>query len=201
MPSVSAGRNTDARRGRAPRGQKGLLSRVGTLPPGPLHGGGYLVGPEMQRASSVGQWESASAHNSTAAAFGGLSICTPHPPLSSHAPRGGAQRVPSAPLSSTWPPRLTCPVILCPGKRRYDRKQSGFGGQTKPVFHKKAKTTKKIVLKLECTKCKAKRIAMPALVGPSWREGVGKRKRKMNILSNHPHQDFQTGAVGSVLKS
>lgn len=26
------------------------------------------------------------------------------------------------------------------GKRRYDRKQSGYGGQTKPVFHKKAKT-------------------------------------------------------------
>jgi hypothetical protein len=22
------------------------------------------------------------------------------------------------------------------GKRRYDRKQSGYGGQTKPVFHK-----------------------------------------------------------------
>merc|ERR1712006_45566 len=40
------------------------------------------------------------------------------------------------------------------GKRRYDRKQSGFGGQTKPVFHKKAKTTKKIVLRLECQQCK-----------------------------------------------
>ena len=23
------------------------------------------------------------------------------------------------------------------GKRRYDEKQTGFGGQTKPVFHKK----------------------------------------------------------------
>jgi large subunit ribosomal protein L44e len=34
------------------------------------------------------------------------------------------------------------------GKRRYDRKQSGYGGQTKPVFHKKAKTTKKVVLRL-----------------------------------------------------
>ncbi|URE09200.1 septum-promoting GTP-binding protein [Musa troglodytarum] len=40
------------------------------------------------------------------------------------------------------------------GKRRYDRKQSGYGGQTKPVFHKKAKTTKKIVLKLQCQSCK-----------------------------------------------
>ena len=33
----------------------------------------------------------------------------------------------------------------------------GFGGQTKPVFHKKAKTTKKIVLRLECKDCKAKK--------------------------------------------
>ncbi len=33
------------------------------------------------------------------------------------------------------------------GKRRYDAKQKGFGGQTKPIFHKKVKTTKKIVLK------------------------------------------------------
>jgi ribosomal protein L44E len=41
-----------------------------------------------------------------------------------------------------------------PGKRRYDRKQSGYGGQTKPVFHKKAKTTKKIVLRLQCQVCK-----------------------------------------------
>merc|ERR1711907_181416 len=35
--------------------------------------------------------------------------------------------------------------LYAQGKRRYDRKQQGYGGQTKPVFHKKAKTTKKIV--------------------------------------------------------
>merc|ERR1711953_898208 len=46
--------------------------------------------------------------------------------------------------------------LYAQGKRRYDRKQQGFGGQTKPIFHKKAKTTKKITLRLECTKCKAK---------------------------------------------
>merc|ERR1712121_254086 len=40
------------------------------------------------------------------------------------------------------------------GKRRYDRKQSGYGGQTKVIFRKKAKTTRKIVLKMECTECK-----------------------------------------------
>ncbi|EGB05663.1 ribosomal protein L44 [Aureococcus anophagefferens] len=43
------------------------------------------------------------------------------------------------------------------GKRRYDMKQMGFGGQTKPVFHKKAKTTKKVTLRLECKECKAKK--------------------------------------------
>jgi large subunit ribosomal protein L44e len=46
--------------------------------------------------------------------------------------------------------------VFAMGKRRYDRKQRGFGGQTKPIFHKKAKTTKKIQLRLECTECKCK---------------------------------------------
>ncbi|KAM7465163.1 hypothetical protein LguiB_012725 [Lonicera macranthoides] len=44
--------------------------------------------------------------------------------------------------------------LAAQGKRRYDRKQSGYGGQTKPVFHKKAKTAKKIVLRLQCQGCK-----------------------------------------------
>ena len=30
-----------------------------------------------------------------------------------------------------------CVLSLKLGKRRYDRKQRGYGGQTKPVFHKK----------------------------------------------------------------
>ena len=38
--------------------------------------------------------------------------------------------------------------LAAQGKRRYDRKQKGYGGQTKPIFRKKAKTTKKIVLRL-----------------------------------------------------
>merc|ERR1712166_167801 len=46
--------------------------------------------------------------------------------------------------------------LYAQGKRRYDRKQQGYGGQTNPVFHKKAKTTKKIVLRLECSECKYK---------------------------------------------
>ena len=30
--------------------------------------------------------------------------------------------------------------LYAQGKRRYDAKQKGYGGQTKPVFHKKAKS-------------------------------------------------------------
>ncbi|KAK9813876.1 hypothetical protein WJX73_003036 [Symbiochloris irregularis] len=45
--------------------------------------------------------------------------------------------------------------LYAQGKRRYTRKQAGFGGQTKPIFHKKAKTTKKIALRLQCQVCKA----------------------------------------------
>ena len=46
------------------------------------------------------------------------------------------------------------------GKRRYDAKQKGFGGQTKPILRKKAKQTKKITIRLECTKpdCKRRRL-------------------------------------------
>ena len=43
------------------------------------------------------------------------------------------------------------PLIYSPS---YNAKQKGYGGQTKPVFRKKAKTTKKIALKLECSKCR-----------------------------------------------
>merc|ERR1712156_820232 len=42
------------------------------------------------------------------------------------------------------------------GARRYRSKQSGFGGQTKPIFRKKAKQTKKVTLRLECTVCKTR---------------------------------------------
>ncbi|KAH9411451.1 ribosomal protein L44 [Ordospora pajunii] len=40
------------------------------------------------------------------------------------------------------------------GERRYAIKQRGYGGQTRPVLRRKAKVTKKFVLKLECTTCK-----------------------------------------------
>lgn len=33
------------------------------------------------------------------------------------------------------------PSSLFSGKRRYDRKQQGYGGQTKPIFRKKVPST------------------------------------------------------------
>lgn len=71
---------------------------------------------------------------------------------------------PRARLEPRPPRRCTSRALSRPltrprdaGKRRYDRKQQGYGGQTKPVFHKKAKTTKKITLRLECKVCKTKK--------------------------------------------
>merc|ERR1719310_1519369 len=43
---------------------------------------------------------------------------------------------------------------LAQGTRRYQAKQKGFGGQTKPIFRKKAKLTKKTSLKMCCQICK-----------------------------------------------
>eukprot|EP01113_Clastostelium_recurvatum_P026058 TRINITY_DN312_c0_g2_i3.p2 TRINITY_DN312_c0_g2~~TRINITY_DN312_c0_g2_i3.p2 ORF type:complete len:107 (-),score=25.31 TRINITY_DN312_c0_g2_i3:68-388(-) len=71
--------------------------------------------------------------------------------------------------------------MFAQGKRRYDRKQAGFGGQTKPVFHKKAKTTKKIVLKMECNKCGMKR--MKVLKRCKHFELGGEKKTKGAALS------------------
>ena len=47
--------------------------------------------------------------------------------------------------------------LFVTGKRRYDRKQRGYGGQTKTIFRKKAKTTKKVVLRMECLTCRKKK--------------------------------------------
>lgn len=42
---------------------------------------------------------------------------------------------------------------LAAGRRRYDAKQKGYGGQKKPIQRKTAKITKKQVLKLTCREC------------------------------------------------
>merc|ERR1712014_17676 len=47
--------------------------------------------------------------------------------------------------------------LAAQGKRRYDAKQRGFGGQKKPIQKRKYKITKKISLRLECSVCKRKR--------------------------------------------
>lgn len=88
--------------------------------------------------------------------------------------------------SSPPPPAATHPTVtqyktgkaslFAQGKRRYDRKQSGYGGQTKPVFHKKAKTTKKIVLRLQCQSCKA--VCMKAIKRCKHFEIGGEKKNK-----------------------
>lgn len=89
------------------------------------------------------------------------------------------------------------------GRRRYDRKQQGFGGQTKPIFRKKvtfnlfvhcltshaitphclwlqAKTTKKIVLRMECTECKFRK--QTPLKRCKHFELGGDRKRKGQMI-------------------
>ena len=73
-------------------------------------------------------------------------------------------------------------VFYAQGKPRYDRKQSDYGGQTKPIFHKKAKTTKKIVLRLECVEpnCRSKR--MLAIKRCKHFELGGDKKRKSQVI-------------------
>uniref|UniRef100_A0A3Q2DRK3 60S ribosomal protein L36a n=1 Tax=Cyprinodon variegatus TaxID=28743 RepID=A0A3Q2DRK3_CYPVA len=80
--------------------------------------------------------------------------------------------------------------LYAQGKRRYDRKQSGYGGQTKPIFRKKAKTTKKIVLRLECVEpnCRSKR--MLAIKRCKHFELGGDKKRK---VGRKQHQHFRVG--------
>ncbi|MCC6010815.1 MAG: 50S ribosomal protein L44e [Desulfurococcaceae archaeon] len=42
---------------------------------------------------------------------------------------------------------------LAEGERRYARKKRGYGSKRKPEQKRFAKTTKKVVLKLKCSKC------------------------------------------------
>ncbi|XP_039111316.1 60S ribosomal protein L36a-like [Hyaena hyaena] len=67
------------------------------------------------------------------------------------------------------------------GKRRYDRK-SGYGGQTKPIFWKKAKTTKKIVLRLEYVEPNCRSERMLAIKRCKHFELGGDKKRKGQVI-------------------
>jgi len=42
---------------------------------------------------------------------------------------------------------------LAAGRRRYNRKLRGYGGQPKPIQRKTAKTTKKMTVQLSCKDC------------------------------------------------
>jgi hypothetical protein len=55
--------------------------------------------------------------------------------------------------------RFFCHHFVLAGKRRYDRKQSGFGGQTKPVFRKKVRSCWGLPLFVRPVVCH--RIALP----------------------------------------
>lgn len=44
------------------------------------------------------------------------------------------------PHAITWQKKAGKASLMAQGKRRYDRKQAGFGGQTKPVFKKKVRS-------------------------------------------------------------
>ncbi|KAF8999090.1 ribosomal protein L44-domain-containing protein [Cyathus striatus] len=87
--------------------------------------------------------------------------------------------------------------LFAQGKRRYDRKQSGYGGQTKPVFHKKAKTTKKVVLRLECTVCKYK--MQLSLKRCKHFELGGEKKTKGAALTFVSLSTFAAGIIGANL--
>jgi hypothetical protein len=54
-------------------------------------------------------------------------------------PTLAAVRANSAARSQVTQYKKGADSLLAQGKRRYDRKMQGFGGQKKPIFHKKAK--------------------------------------------------------------
>ncbi len=76
--------------------------------------------------------------------------------------------------------KKTPECVRAQGRRRYDRKQRGFGGQTRPIQRNKVKTTKKIVLRLECTDCKKKQFA--PLKRTKHFELGGDKKRKGQMI-------------------
>ncbi|XP_054575703.1 60S ribosomal protein L36a-like [Eptesicus fuscus] len=71
--------------------------------------------------------------------------------------------------------------LYAQGKRRYDRKQSGYGGQTKPIFRKKAKTTK-TVLRLESVEPNCRSERMLAIKRCKHFELGGGKKRKGQVI-------------------
>lgn len=67
------------------------------------------------------------------------------------------------------------------GTRRYRRKQRGYHGQTKPILRRKAKITKKLVIKMKCNVCDAKH--QQAMKRAKHVEFGGKKKIKGQALT------------------
>ncbi|XP_039318138.1 large ribosomal subunit protein eL42-like [Saimiri boliviensis] len=72
--------------------------------------------------------------------------------------------------------------LYAQGKRCYDQKQSGYGGQTKSIFRKKAKTTKKTVLSLECVEPNCRCNRMLVIKRCRHFELGGDKKRKGHVI-------------------
>ncbi|KAM9609862.1 LOW QUALITY PROTEIN: large ribosomal subunit protein eL42-like [Trichechus inunguis] len=68
--------------------------------------------------------------------------------------------------------------LYATGERCYDGKQSGYGGQTKPIFWKKARITKKIVLRLQCVEPNCRSTRMLAMKRCKHFELGGDKKKK-----------------------
>ncbi|XP_034371181.1 large ribosomal subunit protein eL42-like [Arvicanthis niloticus] len=72
--------------------------------------------------------------------------------------------------------------LYAQGKRRYDTKQGGYGGQTKPIFLKKVKTTKKLVLRRECVESKCRSQRMLTIKRHKHFNLGGDKKRKGQVI-------------------
>ncbi|XP_036886188.1 60S ribosomal protein L36a-like [Sturnira hondurensis] len=70
----------------------------------------------------------------------------------------------------------------CRNKRPYDRRQSGCGGQTESIFHKKATATKKVVRRLKCIKPNYTSKRMLAMKRCEHSELGGAKKRKSQVI-------------------
>merc|ERR1712071_384998 len=66
------------------------------------------------------------------------------------------------------------------GQEALRQEAAGIGGQSKPILRKKAKTTKKIVLRMECLECK--RRVQVALKRAKHFELGGDKKRKGQMI-------------------
>ncbi|XP_012371315.1 60S ribosomal protein L36a-like [Octodon degus] len=72
--------------------------------------------------------------------------------------------------------------LYAQGKRHYNRKQSGYSGHMKPIFQKKAKMTKKIVLRLQCVEPCYRSKRMLAMKRCKHFELGGGKKRKGQVI-------------------